>query len=490
MNRFDERHASLIYFLFEKNDWCSLANLSEKTGYSRSTIWRDITFLNSALPKGWFIEKSETEGARLIKSPNGTLEGIWSYMKNENPYFQILEYIILNNGVTINEISTAFHISRSTVYRQLDQIKEVVEEAGITLDTSPLKLSGDEKKVRRFMMQYLEYKGLDYLNDLNNIDLKNFRDTIVNYTTELSITLHLGAIQRLSFILEIINIRISMECYVSFSKDIYDKYKNTLYFDIAKKMFPFMEKCPTREQQTQEILYFCLCLLSEVMPNNMTEELYKIRIKMKENREDPRVLFLNVLSDYLHFDLAQDDDFLYKYFSTIKRTKYDTQFYTDTRMNTALPFLPYVEEHPLFIGIGNLVKKHLENETMSYGKLEILELFLLVEAFLIRKKNGMKINTVLICRTYIEMDYLYELLDYHFGKHLVIKIYDLSDIDVIKRHNHLDLVISTLKGQFLKEHLPVLKISTFPTEAELSGIRKFINQYFTKRLYLHEILPD
>ena len=88
------------------------------------------------------------------------------------------------------------------------------------------------------------------------------------------------------------------------------------------------------------------------------------------------------------------------------------------------------------------------------------------------------------------MDYLYELLDYHFGKHLVIKIYDLSDIDVIKRHNHLDLVISTLKGQFLKEHLPVLKISTFPTEAELTGIRKFIDQYFTKRLHLHEILPD
>lgn len=490
MNRFDERYASLIYFLFEKNDWCSLTDLSEKTGYSRSTIWRDITFLNAGLPKGWYIEKSETEGARLIKSLNGTLEGIWSYMKNENTYFQTLEYIILNDGVAINEIAKAVHISRSTLYRQLDQIKEVVEEAGITLNGSPLRLSGDEKKIRRFMMQYLEYKGLDYLNDLKNIDIQNFREAMVKNATELSITLHPGAIQRLSFILEIINIRISMEHYVSFPKDIYDKYKLTPHFEIAKKMFTFMEKCPSREQQTQEILYFCLCVLSEDMPNNKTKELYKIRKKIKEHKEDSSVCFLRELSNYLHFDFAQDDDFIYKYFSTIKRTKFDTQFYTDTRMNTALPFIPYVENNPLYIGIENLVKKYLDDETMSYDKLEILELFLLVDAFIIRKKNGLKIHTVLICRTYIEMYYLNELLDYHFGRHLVIKNYDLSDIDIIKRQNHIDLVISTLKGNFLQDHLPVLKISTFPTEAELSGIRKFIDHYLNKRLHLHEILPE
>ncbi|MBR8645698.1 helix-turn-helix domain-containing protein [[Brevibacterium] frigoritolerans] len=46
MNRFYKRYSDLIFHLLNNNKWISIAELSEKTEYSRSTIWRDLEILS------------------------------------------------------------------------------------------------------------------------------------------------------------------------------------------------------------------------------------------------------------------------------------------------------------------------------------------------------------------------------------------------------------------------------------------------------------
>lgn len=146
MNRFNDRYSKLLYHLFYEDNWCSLTELSKKTGYSKSTLWRDILHMSSNLPPEWKIEKNEVQGVRLLKPKHGTLEELWFHLKSENTYFQTLELILFNNGVTIKYITQKVHISRSTVYRQLEKIEEVLKNAEVQLSNSPFKIVGDEKR--------------------------------------------------------------------------------------------------------------------------------------------------------------------------------------------------------------------------------------------------------------------------------------------------------------------------------------------------------
>lgn len=74
MNRFYKRYSDLIFHLLSENKWISLAQLAERTGFSKSTIWRDLEFLETILPEDWKLEKHETFGVRLRKPESGTLK--------------------------------------------------------------------------------------------------------------------------------------------------------------------------------------------------------------------------------------------------------------------------------------------------------------------------------------------------------------------------------------------------------------------------------
>ncbi|MDO7485257.1 helix-turn-helix domain containing protein [Peribacillus frigoritolerans] len=147
MNRFYKRYSDLIFHLLNNNKWISITELSDKTEYSRSTIWRDLEILESIFPDGWILKKNENLGVRLIKPENGTLESLLTQIREKNSYLHTLKLILLNDGVDIPQISQEVYISRSTAYRHLEKLQEVVSEAGVTLTASPFKVMGDEKRL-------------------------------------------------------------------------------------------------------------------------------------------------------------------------------------------------------------------------------------------------------------------------------------------------------------------------------------------------------
>ncbi|WP_285769504.1 helix-turn-helix domain-containing protein [Peribacillus sp. SI8-4] len=441
---------------------------------------------NTTLPPEWKIEKNEIQGVRLIKPKNGTIEELWFLLKSENTYFQTLELILFNKGVTINNITRHVHISRSTVYRQLEKIEEVVKSAGVQLSSSPYKIIGDEKKIRRFIMQYVEYMSGNLNDFITSFDLKDFQETVLKLLKEHKTSLHMGAIQRLAIILHISNIRISHNCFVTIPKGVIAENEHSKAFEISKKLFGFMEKAPTREKQIQEIFFFSLYLLSEEMSLNRTQELRYIRSKLNSDSGKPLGDFLRNLSKEIGLDVSQDDIFMYEFAQTLRGINFDLKLKTDTRINNILQFVPYFKENPLF-GIIEEIGKNITSELpINFENIEILEMFMLVQASILRKKNQMVIETALVCRSYVEKDYIREVLKHHFGNQLNIYVMDFSDIDSLFRKNGFDLLITTDLGQLINiEHIPIYKVSSFPTPSEIKEIKMFTRKNFIDRYGLN-----
>ncbi|WP_170971674.1 hypothetical protein, partial [Peribacillus simplex] len=123
---------------------------------------------------------------------------------------------------------------------------------------------------------------------------------------------------------------------------------------------------------------------------------------------------------------------------------------------------------------------------ISFENIEILEIFMLVQASILRKQNQMVIETALICRSYVEKDYIREVLKHHFGNKLNIYVMDFPDIDSLFRKNGFDILITTDLGQLINiEHIPVYKVSSFPTPSELKEIKMFTRKNFIDRYGLN-----
>lgn len=105
-------------------------------------------------------------------------------------------------------------------------------------------------------MQYVEYMSGNLNDFITSFNLKDFQDTLLELLKEHTTSLHMGAIQRLAIILHISNIRITHNCFVTFPKVVIDENEKSKAFDISKKLFKFMVKCPNREKQIREILFF------------------------------------------------------------------------------------------------------------------------------------------------------------------------------------------------------------------------------------------
>lgn len=107
---------------------------------------------------------------------------------------------------------------------------------------------------------------------------------------------------------------------------------------------------------------------------------------------------------------------------------------------------------------------------------------------MLRKKKQTTIITALICRTYIEMEFIREILHYHFGNQLSITVLDHTDLNILKKNNTFDLVIKTTGPEIHVHHLPVLQISSFPSTAELAEIKQFIDRYFWEQLGIDPVI--
>ncbi|MFP3648296.1 hypothetical protein, partial [Paraburkholderia sp. SIMBA_054] len=92
-------------------------------------------------------------------------------------------------------------------------------------------------------------------------------------------------------------------------------------------------------------------------------------------------------------------------------------------------------------------------------KLDVLEIFSLLQAAILRNKNQHTIIVALVCRTYTEKDYIREVLKYHYGNQVRISTFDPSSKELIYKYEEIDLIISTEEDIIGFQKIPVIMVS-------------------------------
>jgi len=482
MYQFIGRYGDLIIHLFDENNWNSLAELSAKTGYSKSTIWRDLEFLETILPDGWEFEKDEVRGIYLKKPKNGTFESLLGQIRSQNEYFQILMFIIMNNGVDITQITEKVHISRSTAYRHLEKLKQMIEQEGVSLTISPFKLEGEEKGIRRFIVGFLEFMAFDPESvnapKVKHSKVKEFQTTLLKLGDKYSVSFRTGALQRLTLYMFISNLRMSMGYFVEFPSAITMTYINNKFVDFSKELVHFMVKCPTRDIQLQEIYSYVVYLMSEERPSNRSEYLKFIRSILNSKRGEPVVKTFNILSEYIGFNLSEDETFLFYYFKKLRRMLIEVEFGIGTGRGPLLQYISYFNTNRFFKIVEEITTKIFIENNMNPKEIDILDIFLLIQSAILRKKNQFSIKGALVCRSYIEKEYIWGVLHYHFGNKIELIKIDAYSSDLRFKYDEFDLIITTDTRNLQIEHVPTIMISAVPSPSELNKIHQFINQKF------------
>ena len=181
-----KRHEQLLYKLLEAEHYITINELAKKFEVSARTIRRDLDKLETHLEQGQ-IELLKKPGAGVwLKLPQREKfrlkQSLGVVNKNElNPETRvrwlIKELAFGTTECTIGELEDKLHISRSTVYNDLDKVEDWLQQYSLSLNKMKNKflVEGAEKNIRiaivNLMLELLDQEAKETIIDLVNDDV-------------------------------------------------------------------------------------------------------------------------------------------------------------------------------------------------------------------------------------------------------------------------------------------------------------------------------
>ncbi len=162
------RSKRLLNVLLSQSDYMSLNDLAKALDVSRRTVYYDINKVNiwleqAGLPalevvreKGLFVPYRERESIQsCLETEND--EQIYIFSPAER-YKGIICYIIYSNeAVYLEQMTECFEVSRNTIFKDLKNVTEQLEQCELKLDYRPqtgYQIVGDPVRIRALFMLY------------------------------------------------------------------------------------------------------------------------------------------------------------------------------------------------------------------------------------------------------------------------------------------------------------------------------------------------
>lgn len=154
------RRLEIVEFLYLKEEWTSLEELSSYFNSSDRVIKADLANLKSLSATSSIetnvidFEYSE-KGIKLVLDKHIGIDFIYHHIFSETVAFQILDGILRNENFSAEELSAQFFISPSTLYRIVNELNEVLKKRfNIEIKSNPYHMSGNEADIRSFYTQF------------------------------------------------------------------------------------------------------------------------------------------------------------------------------------------------------------------------------------------------------------------------------------------------------------------------------------------------
>ncbi len=481
------REIKILKQIIESKSGISRNELSELLSVSTRTIRNDIHAINDYLhhyninvdmdeKQSYYISQYDEEIARKVLDDCIKEYSIIPENNNDRNLYIFLELFGLHDAIEIKDISNELFISRSTV--QLC-IKETVEDffssnrLNYKINANTISIEGKESDKRntvykllfkyynseKFMYITKVLKNFGYYDDSQYIDLFNY---IVQYFESNDIILSDKSIQILTIMLLIVFDRINN----GFSIEVNYEVDNSTSMDFIKMEEYF--SISLNEREKRYIGYLVDMSL-----------IYSNKNKMGNTR------IAKVICEEFIVTICNEYDININIF---KKYSYDLEKHINTMIHRITQNIfedsnssmcEYVKEnYPFAFEIATnmilIIKKHLN---VDITKNEIC--YIASHIAVIFNNNRKKINVAIICGTGGVTAKLAEVRINNALQNRVniVGTYPEYLLKRIINENSLELIISMIPINY-KINLPIIEISDFVTDSDISRIDKYTNKSF------------
>lgn len=487
----NERSYEIIKYLYNLNGECINSNtLSESVGVSSRTIKRYIKELTEEQEeKGYTIISSNrgyalqvTEKELFLEyfnlKTNNNLEEVNA--SNKNRIIIIALILVLRRNTTTDEISETLYVSRSTVSKDIGEVKRVLNLYNIEILNRPYYgyfTQGSEINKRKFIANYLEevlMKNIDCFKDMKEIN-SSIYNKVKQSTTDILVKNDIyKADNQLNLIQKYVYtsiIRLKNDCKVKLD----DNEKISLdvnTMNTAKEIINLISDEIEDEISFEELIYISFIIGNSYMDNSLSLENKDLILK-DTNLKDLVNEFIVEIKKVMKLDFTKDLQLKNGLVSHINASlgRYSINTSLDNPMMNIIK-TRYIESYNCALVCNEIIKKEfgliLTEDDIGYIALHF--------AAAMERRRGYVSKVCIICENGIGFSQLIK-------SKLEEKIANIQVVTTIPRYmlasldkNDYDLIITTVEIDEASLDTSVIKINYDLDENDIVNIKTAINR--------------
>lgn len=182
----ERRHLEMLELLFDKNDWITVSELSKQLDSSVRIINYDLNKFRTSADD--FVIETSHKGIRLVLNNDKSLKSIYKHILKESVSFNLLEFLLINETMSVTNLAEHLYISESSLYRQIGHINKATQKYDFKIATNPCRVIGNEKSIRNFYTHYMyeRYTRIEWPYEhqkiINNVELDLLLKTLIKLT--------------------------------------------------------------------------------------------------------------------------------------------------------------------------------------------------------------------------------------------------------------------------------------------------------------------
>ncbi|KXH80107.1 MULTISPECIES: helix-turn-helix domain-containing protein [Bacillus] len=473
-----QRQYHILQHLVHEDRWFSLNELARKLNCSIKTVQRDIIYLQKNLPGKWFIKNSKNNGVRLFKPFNSSIDNINYLYLRHTLLFKTLEILVSTDVGSNSLLAEKLYIQNKKIRKILKDVELHLNKYQLSLKRRPLRIAGNNIKI---LLMYHEL----YLNAYSDEEWP-FEDI----NREL-------CIEFLSEIENLVGIKFYKETKkeISFFIALYLKRKYRRYSVVIKHWQ--IKKIEKSNEYTQlknlieeifrkynfQLSTVDIAIILTII--NRSEYTYKRQNYIKPIHSVTKPLcpfikkFIRNLEKNLKVELLNDIKFIQALNKTLTYSvKANNNLFSDyTKNHTFVTHIKITHS-----SIFHTISKQLTDLKITYDKLNIpinisihdtisLTMYIATKKMELKRKNPQVI-------LYTKKGYYWKLYLQAFFSLTFKQAIDFLDIkleNLTKLHAEYSNISCVITDTSIDcKHIPVILISSIPTQRNLEEIKQFL----------------
>ncbi|MBO0462024.1 MULTISPECIES: helix-turn-helix domain-containing protein [unclassified Enterococcus] len=171
-NQFKRQYQILNMVHMNKVNQITINDLSDNLEKSKPTLKKDIEAINLALDAHCISLTIDQKGALSIQYKKAlTIDTMITLLAKRTITYQLMDLLLHNVTYSTDELVTALMVSRSTIFKTIRHMNNILKEFNVTITTGPLTLSGSEEDIRFcFFAFYSSFGDSTIIDDDSELD--------------------------------------------------------------------------------------------------------------------------------------------------------------------------------------------------------------------------------------------------------------------------------------------------------------------------------